>query len=106
MEEEVVGRGASLRLSYVVARRQTGGAACRGRGTRYRRSRRLVEGRRSAGVGVSLIQMVKNFANDSVLSNEGNDAQGTPTITYQRIDLIDAFDELGPTFSKGGTFFW
>ena len=38
----------------------------------------LVEGRRSAGVAVSLIQMVKNFANDFVLSNEGNDAQGPP----------------------------
>ena len=61
---------------------------------------------RSAGVAVSLIHVVKNFVNDFVLSNEGNDAQGTPTITYQRIDLIDAFDELGPTFSKGGTFFW
>ena len=61
---------------------------------------------RSAGVAVTLIQMVENFANDFVLGNEGNDAQGTPTITYQRIDLIDPFDELGPTFSKGGTFFW
>ena len=57
-------------------------------------------------MAVSLIQMVENFANDFVLSNEGNDAHGTATITYQRVDLIDPFDELCPTFSKGGTLFW
>ncbi len=60
---------------------------------------------RSAGVAVSLIQVVKNFANDFVLGNEGNDAEGSSTITFQRIDLIDPFDELRPTFSKGGPFF-
>ncbi len=54
---------------------------------------------RSAGVAVSLIQVVKNFANDFVLGNEGNDAEGSTAITFQRIDLIDPFDELRPTFS-------
>ena len=54
---------------------------------------------RSAGVAVSLLQMVKNFVNDFVLGNEGNDAEGSSTITFQRIDLIDAFDELRATFS-------
>ena len=57
-------------------------------------------------MGVSLIHVFKSFANDFVLSNEGTDAQGTPAITYQRIDLIDPFDELCPTFSNRGTFFW
>ena len=60
---------------------------------------------RSAGVAVTLIQMVENFANDFVLGHEGNDAQGSPTITYQRIDLIDAFDELCPTFLRAARFF-
>ncbi len=59
-----------------------GGAAA----GRVRRIRRLVVWR-SAGVAVSLIQVVENFANDFVLSNEGNDAQGTTTITFQRVDL-------------------
>ena len=60
----------------------------------------------SAGVAVSLFDVVKNFTNDFVLGNKANHAQRTATITYQRIDLIDPFDELGPTFSKGCTFFW
>ena len=45
--------GWSPRLSYVVARRRTSGLACRRRGRRERRNRRLVW--RSAGVAVSLI---------------------------------------------------
>ncbi len=54
---------------------------------------------RSAGVAVSLIQMVNNFANDFVLGNKADHAERTTAITFQRIDLIDPFDELGPTFS-------
>ncbi len=50
-------------------------------------------------MAVSLIQMVENFANDFVLSNKAYHAQGPPTLTFQRVDLIDPFDELGPTFS-------
>ncbi len=48
---------------------------------------------------VSLIQMVKNFANDFVLCNKADHAERSPAITFQRVDLIDAFDELCPTFS-------
>ena len=55
---------------------------------------------------VSLIQMVKNLANDFVLCNKADHAERTTAITFQRVDLKDAFDELGPTFSKGCTFFW
>ena len=61
---------------------------------------------RSAGVAVSLMQVVKNFTNDFVLGNKANHAQRTATITYQRIDLIDPFDELRPTFSESGPFFF
>ena len=60
---------------------------------------------RSAGVGVSLMQVVENFTNDFLLGNEANHAQRTATITYQGIDLKDPFDKLGPTLSKGGTLF-
>ena len=83
-----------------VARRGTGLAA-----ELHGENRRL-EDRRSAGVAVSLMQVVKNFANEFVLGNKANHAQRPTTITFQRVDLKDPFDELGPTFSKGGTLFW
>ena len=38
--------------------------------------------------------------------NKANHAQRPTTITFQRVDLKDPFDEQGPTFSKGGTLFW
>ncbi len=69
------------------------------------RNRRLVFWR-SAGVAVSLIQMVENFKNDFVLDNKADHAQGPSTLTFQRIDLIDSFDEPRPTFSESGALFW
>ena len=52
------------------------------------------------------MQVVKNFTNDFVLGNKANHAQSAATITYQGVDLEDALDELGPTFSECGAFFW
>ncbi len=48
---------------------------------------------------VSLIQMVKNLANDFVLCDKADHAERSTAITFQRVDLIDPFDELCPTFS-------
>ena len=62
--------------------------------------------RRSAGVAVSLIQMVENFADDFVLSNKAYHAQSPSALTFERVDLIDPFDELRPTFSESGALFW
>ncbi len=56
-------------------------------------------------MAVSLIQMVENFANDFVLSNKAYHAQGPPTLTFQRVDLIgDGFilHLLQRVWSKSG----
>ena len=68
-------------------------------------NRRLVFWR-SAGVAVLLFQMDENFANDFVLGDEGNHVERASALTLQRIDLIDPFDELRPTFSESGALFW
>ncbi len=57
---------------------------------------------RSAGEAISLIQMVKNFANDLMLGNKADHTQGPSALTFQRIDLIDPFDEPRTTFSESG----
>ena len=58
--------------------------------------------RRSAGVGLSLFQMTQDFSNDLLLGDEGDDAEGASTLTFQRVGLIDPLDELRPAFSEGG----
>jgi len=50
--------------------------------------------------------VVENFSNDFVLGDKADDAQGPTALTFQRVDLIDAFDELRPRFSESGPFFW
>ncbi len=60
---------------------------------------------RSAGVAVSLVQMSKNFPNDFVLGNKSYHAEGSSALTFQRIDLIDLFDEPRPTFSESDALF-
>ncbi len=62
--------------------------------------------RRSAGVGLSLFQMTQDFPNDPLLGDEGDDAEGASTLTFQRVGLIDPLDELRPAFSEGGAVFW
>jgi len=49
--------------------------------------------------------MVENFSNDFVLGDEGDHAECTPTVTFQRIGLIDPPNELTPTFSERGAPF-
>ena len=41
--------------------------------------------RRSAGVGVGAVQMVQDFSNGFLFSDEGNDAEGAPALTFQRV---------------------
>ena len=51
------------------------------------------------------MQMVENFSNDFVVSNKADHTQGPTALTFQRIDLIDPFDEPRPTFSESGALF-
>ena len=44
--------------------------------------------RRSAGVGLSLFQMTQDFSNDLLLGDEGDDAEGASTLTFQRVGLM------------------
>ena len=62
--------------------------------------------RRSAGVLLSVFQMVENFSNDFVLGDEGDHAVGAAAVTFQRVGLIDPPNELRPAFSESGTLFW
>jgi hypothetical protein len=62
--------------------------------------------RRSAGILLSVLQMEKNFSNDFLLGDEGDHAECTPTITFQRVGFIDPPNELRPAFSESGTLFW
>lgn len=55
---------------------------------------------------VCLPQMLQDFSNGVLFEDEGDNAEGPATLTYQRIGEIDPFDELRPTFSEGGGFFW
>ncbi len=50
--------------------------------------------------------MSQDFPNHLLLGDEGDDAEGASTLTFQRVGLIDPLDELRPAFSEGGAFFW
>ncbi len=41
--------------------------------------------RRSAGVGLGLFQMIQDFSNDFLFGDEGDNAEGAPTFTFQRV---------------------
>ena len=58
-----------------------------------------LRGRRSAGVCLCFFQMVQDFANGFLFEDEGDDAEGAPTLTFQRVGEIDPSDELRPAFS-------
>ena len=51
------------------------------------------------------MQMVEKFSNDFVVGNKADHTQGPTALTFQRIDLIDPFDEPRPTFSESGALF-
>jgi hypothetical protein len=50
--------------------------------------------------------MIQDFSNGFLFEDEGDHAEGAATLTFQRVGEIDPFDELRPTFSDGGPFFW
>ena len=52
------------------------------------------------------IKMVENFSNDFVVGNKSDHTQGPTALTFQRVNLIDPFDEPRPTFSESGALFW
>ena len=49
--------------------------------------------------------MVEKFSNDFVVGNKADHTQGPTALTFQRIDLLDPFDEPRPTFSESGALF-
>ncbi len=59
-----------------------------------------------ARVAFSFFEMSQDFPNDLLLGDEGDDAEGASTLTFQRVGLIYPLDELRPPFSEGGAFFW
>ena len=50
--------------------------------------------------------MPQDFSNGFLFEDEGDDAEGASTLTFQRVGEIDPSDEQRPAFSHGGTFFW
>lgn len=57
-------------------------------------------------MGVCFLQMPQDFSNGVLFKDEGDDAEGAPTLAFQRVGEIDPSDELGPTFPEGGPLFW
>jgi hypothetical protein len=53
-----------------------------------------------------LLQMFQNLGNHLMVGNEGNDAERSSTIAFQRLCLIHSLDEPGPVFSESGALFW
>ena len=60
---------------------------------------------RSAGVGLSIFQVPQNLLNHLLFGNKSDDAELAPTLTLQRIGLIDPSDELSPLLAKRGAVF-
>jgi hypothetical protein len=50
--------------------------------------------------------MFQNLGNHLMVGNEGNDAERSSTIAFQRLCLIHSLDEPGPVFSESGALFW
>ena len=52
---------------------------------------------------LSLPEMLKNFPDDAGLGDEGNYPEpASAAVTNQRVDFVNASDEIGPPSSKGG----
>ena len=49
--------------------------------------------------------MSQDFPNHLLLGDEGDDAIGASAVAPERVGLMNALDELGPTFSERGTLF-
>ena len=61
--------------------------------------------RRIAGVGLGLFQMIQYFLNDFLFGDEGDDAQVATAGTDEGVSFVNPPDQIGPTFSEGGTMF-
>ncbi len=59
-----------------------------------------------ARVALSFFEMSQDFSNNLVLGDEGDDAIGTSTVAARRIGLMNALDELSPSFPERGALFW
>ena len=51
-----------------------------------------------ARVAFSFFEMSQDFPNHLLLGDEGDDAIGAPTVALERIGLMNALDELCPSF--------
>ena len=56
-------------------------------------------------MGVCFLQMPQDFSNGVLFKDEGDDAEGAPTLAFQRVGEIDPSDELCPPLSEGGPVF-
>ena len=59
-----------------------------------------------ARVAFSFFEMSQDFSNNLLLGDEGDDAIGTPAVALERIGLMNALDELSPSFPERGALFW
>ncbi len=55
-----------------------------------------------ARVAFSFFEMSQDFPNRLLLGNEGEDAIGASAVALERIGLMDALDELCPSFPERG----
>ena len=58
-----------------------------------------------ARVAFSFFEMSQDFSNNLLLGDEGDDAIGTSTVAAKRIGLMNALDELSPSFPERGALF-
>jgi hypothetical protein len=50
--------------------------------------------------------MREDFFNDLVLGDEGDEAELASALTLQGVGLVEAADDLGPTFPESGAPGW
>ena len=58
-----------------------------------------------ARVAFSLFEMSQDFPNHLLLGDEGDDAIGAAAVALERIGLMNALDELCPSFPERGALF-
>ena len=58
-----------------------------------------------ARVAFSFLEMSQDFPNHLLLGDEGDDAIGASAVALKRIGLMNALDELCPSFPERGTLF-
>ena len=53
-----------------------------------------------------MIETIENASDDVVLGDERNDAKLAAAVAAKRIGLMNALDELSPSFPERGALFW